>query len=143
MAAEFFIECLQLLVDVVALPSQFAQRHGIRQIFGPAAFVYIQANPYDAVVYEIPLEDVLDENAADLLVFDPDVVRPFDARTNPSCGQIAEQRKGGYASKVESFACRKVFRVEDDGESEVLSRSGILSVSTLSATGTLFNRGYD
>ena len=145
-AADFFFQPEQLGADVVALPGQFGQRHGIGQLRGPAAFIEIETDPDDAFAQGPLLEDVLDQDAADLAVADPDVVGPLDARLDAMAKQVIPEGEGGQLRDEQDFrrgdAAGPLIAVED-AEGEVLARGRIPGMDALSAPRRLGDRCHD
>ena len=145
-AADFFIQPEEFRPDVVALAGQLVQGYGIGQFRGPSAFIEVESDPDDALAQKTFLEDVLDQDAADLAVGNPDVVGPFDAGFDPVAEQVVAEGEGGQlrdVNNVRSGHPTVSFKAVEDAESEVLARTGKPGMGPLTASRRLRDGCHD
>ena len=77
-AADFFLKQFQFFPEGIVLSCEFLETYGVGEVGRPCGFVQIETNADDAVADEVSVEGILDEDAADLALSDPDVVGPLD-----------------------------------------------------------------
>ncbi len=144
-AADFFFQPGQLGRDVVALSGQFGQGDGIGEIRRPVPLVEIESDADDAFTQETFFQDVLDQDAADLAVRDPDVIGPFDAPFDPVSEQIIPDREGGQLRDEQHVrhGHPDIPVAIQDAESEIRARARIPGVGPLSAPRRLGDGGHD
>ena len=102
-----------------------ADRDRIGQIRRETELIQIETDADDAASDHLPVQDVLDQDAADLAVSDIDVVRPLDPRQQAFSEEIFAQCAGDHLGDQEEFPGRDRAagrELQDKGKSEVPSR---------------------
>ena len=124
----------QFFVSVIFQTGQILETHRIGQLGRPVCLVEIQPDSHYGEINHSGTDAVLHKYPADLLLTDPDVIRPLYPRFDALSVQIIAYSKSHYGCHGESIRSFQTTVPEQYGEGEILSRRRMPDMVTLAAS---------